>query len=56
MTGSTSILAEHLLSLHPDPALAEALGEFATSAARWLLAQDGRTEAPWAIREGLRAD
>ncbi|WP_428117693.1 hypothetical protein [Candidatus Poriferisodalis sp.] len=56
VTGSTSILAEHLLSLHPDPALAEALGEFATSAARWLLTQDGRTEAPWAIREGLRAD
>ena len=55
VTGSTSILAEHLLSLHPDPALAEALGEFATSAARWLLAADGRTEAPWVIREGLRA-
>ena len=55
VTGSTAILVEHLLSLHPDPALAEALGEFATSAARWLLAHDARTEAPWVVREGLRA-
>lgn len=56
VTGTSLVLAEHLLSLHPDPAFAEAIGEFAATGARWLLTRDadGREE-PWTIREGLRA-
>ncbi|WP_420625942.1 hypothetical protein [Candidatus Poriferisodalis sp.] len=56
VTGSTLVLAEYLLSLHPDSAFAEGISEFVTSAARWLLSTDAeRREQPWTIREGLRA-
>ncbi|WP_419864006.1 hypothetical protein [Candidatus Poriferisodalis sp.] len=56
VTGTSLVLAEHLLSLHPDPAFAEAVGEFTASGARWLLTRDAdRREGPWTIREGLRA-
>lgn len=56
VTGTSLVLAEHLLSLHPDPAFGEAIGEFAASGARWLLTRDAvRREEPWTIREGLRA-
>jgi hypothetical protein len=56
VTGTSLVLAEHLLSLHPDPAFADAIGEFAASAVRWLLTQEAvRQEEPWTIREGLRA-
>ena len=56
VTGTSLVLAEHLLSLRPDPAFAEAISEFVTSAARWLLSRDAeRQEQPWTIREGLRA-
>ncbi len=56
VTGTSLVLAEHLLSLHPDPAYAEALGEFVTSGARWLLTRHApQQEEPWTIREGLRA-
>ena len=58
VTGTSLVLAEHLLSLHPDQAFAEAIGEFAASAARWLLTRDAaKREAPsaWTVREGLRA-
>lgn len=56
VTGSSLVLAEHLLSLHPDPAFAEGISEFVTSSARWLLSHDAEHhEEPWTIREGLRA-
>lgn len=56
VTGTSLVLAEQLLSLHPDPAFAEAIGEFAASGARWLLTRDAvQREEPWTIREGLRA-
>ena len=56
VAGTSLVLAEHLLSLHPDPALGAGISEFVTSAARWLLSHDAtRREAPWTIREGLRA-
>lgn len=56
VTGTSLVLAEHLLSLHPDPALAEGISEFVTTAARWLLTREAtRREEPWTIREGLRA-
>jgi len=56
VTGTSLVLAEHLLSLHPDPAFAEAIGEFAASSARWLLTRRAdQREQPWTIREGLRA-
>ncbi len=56
VTGTSLVLAEHLLSLYPDPAFAEAIGEFAASAARWLLSRNAaQREMPWAVREGLRA-
>ncbi len=56
VTGTSLVLAEHLLSLHPDPALAEGISEFVTAAARWLLTREARwQEEPWTIREGLRA-
>lgn len=56
VTGSSLVLAECLLSLHPDPMFAEGISEFVTSAARWLLSNDAEhREEPWAIREGLRA-
>ena len=56
VTGTSLVLAEHLLSLHPDPALAEGISEFVTAAARWLLRREAtRREEPWTIREGLRA-
>ena len=56
VTGTSLVLAEHLLSLHPDPTFAEAIGEFVASAARWLLSRDGEHRGqPWTIREGLRA-
>ena len=56
VTGTSLVLAEHLLSLHPDPAFAEGISEFVTTAARWLLALNARWhEDTWTIREGLRA-
>ena len=56
VTGTSLVLAEHLLSLHPDPAFAEAIGEFAASGVRWLLRGDAELrEEPWTVREGLRA-
>lgn len=56
VTGTSLVLAEHLLSLHPDPAFAEGISEFVTAAARWLLqGKKELQEEPWAIREGLRA-
>ena len=56
VTGTSLVLAEHLLSLHPDPAFVEAIGEFTASGARWLLTRDAdRREVSWTIREGLRA-
>ena len=56
VTGSSLVLAEHLLSLHPDSAFAEAIGEFAASGARWLLTREAsQREEPWTVREGLRA-
>lgn len=56
VTGTSLVLAEHLLSLHPDPAFAEGISEFVTAAARWLLTREAtRREEPWTIREGLRA-
>ncbi len=55
VTGTSLVLAEHLLSLHGDGELAEALGEFVTSAVRWLLTRDAEWEQAWANREGLRA-
>ncbi len=56
VTGTSLVLAEHLLSLHPDPAFAEAISEFVTAAARWLLrGKKQPQEEPWAIREGLRS-
>ena len=56
VTGTTLVLAEHLLSLHPDPAFAQGIGEFAAAAVRWLLrGQADLREEPWTIREGLRA-
>lgn len=56
VTGTSLVLAEHLLSLHPDPAFAEAISEFVTAAARWLLhGKKELQEEPWAVREGLRA-
>ena len=56
VAGTSLVLAEHLLSLHPDPALGAGISEFVASAARWLLSHDAtRQEAPWTIREGLRA-
>ncbi len=56
VTGTSLVLAEHLLSLHPDQAFAEGISEFVTAAARWLLTSEARwQEEPWAIREGLRA-
>ena len=58
VTGTSLVLAEHLLSLHPDRAFSEGISEFVTAAARWLLTRGagrrGREEA-WTIREGLRA-
>ena len=56
VTGTSLMLAEHLLSLHPDPAFAEGISEFVTAAARWLLTREATSrEEPWTIREGLRA-
>ena len=56
VTGTSLVLAEHLLSLHPDPALTEGISEFVTAAARRLLTRDAeRREEAWTIREGLRA-
>lgn len=56
VTGTSLVLAEHLLSLHPDPEFAEGISEFVTAAARWLLTREARwQEEPWTIREGLRA-
>ncbi|WP_419914732.1 hypothetical protein [Candidatus Poriferisodalis sp.] len=56
VTGTTLVLAEHLLSLHPDLELAEGISEFVTAAARWLLTREAeRREEAWTIREGLRA-
>ncbi|WP_419945598.1 hypothetical protein [Candidatus Poriferisodalis sp.] len=56
VTGTSLVLADHLLSLHPNPAFAETIGEFAASAARWLLTRDAaKREESWTIREGLRA-
>ena len=58
VTGTSLVLAEHLLSLQPDPAFAEAIGEFVASGARWLLtnhASRAPREEPWTVREGLRA-
>ncbi len=56
VTGTSLVLAEHLLSLHPDPALAEGISEFVTAAARWLLTREAaRREEAWTIREGMRA-
>ena len=56
VTGTSLMLAEHLLSLHPDPAFAEGISEFVTAAARWLLTREAtRREESWTIREGLRA-
>ena len=56
VTGTSLVLAEHLLSLHPDPAFAEGISEFVTAAARWLLTREAtRREEPWTVREGLRA-
>ena len=56
VTGTSLVLAEHLLSLHPDPEYAEAIGEFAASGARWLLTRRAdQREQSWTIREGLRA-
>ncbi len=55
VTATSLVLAEHLLSLHGDQELAEALGEFVTSAVRWLLTRDAEWEQAWANREGLRA-
>jgi len=56
VTGTSLVLAEHLLSLHPDPAFVEAIGEFAATGARWLLTREAdRREGPWTIREGVRA-
>ena len=55
VTGTSLVLAEHLLALHDDQELAEAFGEFAASAVRWLLSRDAVREEPWTRREGLRA-
>ena len=56
VTATSLVLAEHLLSLHPDPAFAQGIGEFAAAAVRWLLRGNADLrEEPWAIREGLRA-
>lgn len=55
VTGTSLVLADHLLALYPDPELAEALGEFVTSAVRWLLSRDAARANPWTRREGLRA-
>lgn len=56
VTGTSLVLAEHLLALHPDPSFAEGIGEFAAAGVRWLLARGGiQTEAAWTIREGVRA-
>ena len=56
VTGTSLVLAEHQLSLHPDPAFADGIGEFAAAGVRWLLRVDAeRREEPWTIREGLRA-
>ena len=57
VTGTSLVLAEHLLSLHPDPAFGDAISKFVTSAVRWLLSLDAveRWAEPWTVREGLRA-
>ena len=56
VTGTSLVLAEHLLSLHPDSAFAEGISEFVTAASRWLLTREAtRRDGPWTIREGLRA-
>ncbi len=55
VTATSLVLAEHLLSLRGDQEFAEALGEFVTSAVRWLLMGDAEWEQAWANREGLRA-
>ena len=56
VTGTSLVLAEHLLALHPDPLFAEGIGEFVAAGARWLLTRGGvQTESAWTIREGLRA-
>ncbi len=57
VTGTSLVLAEHLLSLHPDPVFGDAISKFVTSAVRWLLSLDavGRWAEPWTVREGLRA-
>ena len=56
VTGTSLVLAEHLLSLHRDPELADAISKFIKSAARWLLSPEAAyREEPWTVREGLRA-
>lgn len=57
VTGTSLVLAEHLLSLHPDPAFGDAISKFVTSAVRWLLSHVAveRWAEPWTVREGLRA-
>ena len=56
VTGTSLVLAEHLLSLHRDPKLADAISKFIKSAARWLLSPEAaHREEPWTVREGLRA-
>ena len=56
VTGTSLVLAEHLLSLHRDPELADFISEFIKSAARWLLSPEAaHRDEPWTVREGLRA-
>ena len=56
VTGTSLVLAERLLSLHPDPVFGDAISDFVKSAVRWLLSPEGEhREEPWAGREGLRA-
>ena len=56
VTGTSLVLAEHLLSLRPDPAFSAAVSGFVRSAIQWLLSPEAEDrEEPWAGREGLRA-
>ena len=56
VTGTSLVLAEHLLSLRPDPAFSDAVSGFVRSAIQWLLSPGAvYGEEPWAGREGLRA-
>jgi hypothetical protein len=55
VTGTSLVMAEHLLTLHPQRAPAVDLTRFAASAVRWLLSPEAERQEPWTAREGLRA-